>query len=89
MVYRKSWKINFLPPFLEPLFYLLAFGLGLSALVGSIRYQGSEISYTRFIAPALIGVSMTRRPSSPPPCLPGWNGFWIDRYAFYGHRKEY
>ena len=58
MVYRKSWKINFLPPFLEPLFYLLAFGLGLSALVGSIRYQGSEISYTRFIAPALIGVSM-------------------------------
>ncbi|OGP62219.1 MAG: ABC transporter permease [Deltaproteobacteria bacterium RBG_13_47_9] len=57
-VYRKSWKINFLPPFLEPLFYLLAFGIGLSALVGSVRYQGSEISYTRFIAPALIGVSI-------------------------------
>src|SRR4030043_222296 len=57
-VYRKSWKINFLPPFLEPLFYLLAFGIGLSALVGSVRYQSSEISYTRFIAPALIGGSI-------------------------------
>jgi len=58
MVYRKSWTINFLPPFLEPLFYLLAFGMGLSALVGSLRYQGVEISYIRFIAPALIGVSI-------------------------------
>jgi len=58
MVYRKNWKISFIPPFLEPLFYLLAFGVGMSGLVGNIRYQGSEISYIRFIAPALIGVSI-------------------------------
>jgi lipooligosaccharide transport system permease protein len=57
-VYRKSWKISFIPPFLEPLFYLIAFGVGLSSLVGNIRYQGSEISYMSFIAPALIGVSI-------------------------------
>jgi len=57
-VYRKSWKISFIPPFLEPLFYLIAFGVGLSGLVGKIRYQGSEISYMSFIAPALIGVSI-------------------------------
>jgi lipooligosaccharide transport system permease protein len=57
-VYRKSWKISFIPPFLEPFFYLIAFGIGLSGLVGNIRYQGSEISYVRFIAPALIGVSI-------------------------------
>jgi lipooligosaccharide transport system permease protein len=57
-VYRKSWKISFIPPFLEPLFYLIAFGVGLSALVGNIRYQGSDISYMSFIAPALIGVSI-------------------------------
>ena len=57
-VYRKSWKISFIPPFLEPLFYLIAFGVGLSGLVGNIRYQGSEISYMSFIAPALIGVSI-------------------------------
>jgi lipooligosaccharide transport system permease protein len=58
MVYGKSWKISFIPPFLEPLFYLLAFGVGLSSLVGSVRYQGSEISYVRFIAPGLLAISI-------------------------------
>ena len=57
-VYRKSWKISFIPPFLEPLFYLIAFAVGMSGLVGSIRYQGTDISYVSFIAPALIGVSI-------------------------------
>jgi lipooligosaccharide transport system permease protein len=57
-VYRKNWKISFIPPFLEPLFYLIAFGVGMSGLVGNLRYQGSQISYVSFIAPALIGVSI-------------------------------
>ncbi len=57
-VYRKTWKISFIPPFLEPLFYLIAFGVGLSGLVGSVKYHGSEISYIQFIAPALLGVSI-------------------------------
>jgi lipooligosaccharide transport system permease protein len=57
-VYRKNWKISFIPPFLEPLFYLIAFGIGMSGLVGNIHYQGYEISYISFIAPALIGVSI-------------------------------
>jgi len=57
-VYRKSWKISFIPPFLEPLFYLLAFGIGLSGLVGKVRFEGSEISYVAFIAPALIAISI-------------------------------
>jgi lipooligosaccharide transport system permease protein len=58
MVYRKSWKISFIPPFLEPLFYLLAFGIGLSSLVGRVRFEGVETSYVAFIAPALIAVSI-------------------------------
>jgi len=57
-VYRKNWKISFLPPLLEPLFYLLAFGVGLSALIGSIQYRGTEISYIAFIAPALISINI-------------------------------
>jgi lipooligosaccharide transport system permease protein len=57
-VYRQSWKISFIPPLLEPLFYLLAFGIGLGGLVGSIRYGGEEISYTRFIAPSLIAITV-------------------------------
>ncbi len=58
LVYRRTWKINFLPPLLEPLFYLLAFGVGLAALVGRVRYGGTEISYVVFIAPALIAVNI-------------------------------
>ncbi|MHB8770439.1 MAG: ABC transporter permease [Syntrophales bacterium] len=57
-VYRQSWKISFIPPLLEPLFYILAFGLGLSGLVGTIRTQGEEISYVRFIAPALVAITV-------------------------------
>lgn len=57
-VYRQNWKIGFLAPLLEPLFYLLAFGYGLSALVGRIQYRGMEVSYTAFIAPALIAINI-------------------------------
>lgn len=58
LVYRESWKINFLPPLLEPLLYLLAFGIGMGRLVGKVPYQGTEISYVAFIAPALIAVNI-------------------------------
>jgi lipooligosaccharide transport system permease protein len=57
-VYQQNWKISFVPPLLEPLLYLLAFGVGLSALIGTIHYQGSEISYIAFIAPALIAINI-------------------------------
>ena len=57
-VYRQNWKISFITPMLEPLFYLLAFGVGLSMLVGKIHFQGYEISYPRFIAPALIAINI-------------------------------
>jgi len=70
-VYRKTWKINFLPPLFEPLFYLLAFGIGLSALVGDIRFLGSEISYVVFIAPALIAVTIM------------YNAFFENTYASF------
>jgi lipooligosaccharide transport system permease protein len=57
-VYRQTWKISFVPPLLEPFFYLLAFGVGLSALVGDISYRGESISYMAFIAPALIAINI-------------------------------
>jgi len=57
-VYRRIWKMVFLPPLLEPLFYLAAFGVGLSVLVGSVRYQGVQVPYTAFIAPALIAINI-------------------------------
>lgn len=57
-IYRKRWKIRFIPPLLEPLFYLAAFGIGLASLLGDFRYHGTETSYVRFIAPALIAVTV-------------------------------
>jgi lipooligosaccharide transport system permease protein len=54
IVYKRIWKVNFLPPMLEPIFYLTAFGLGLGALVKTVPYRGGEVDYLSFIAPGLI-----------------------------------
>jgi len=47
-----------MPPLLEPLFYLAAFGIGFSGLIGNIRYGTKEVSYVSFIAPALIAINI-------------------------------
>jgi lipooligosaccharide transport system permease protein len=70
-VYRETWKISFIPPLLEPLFYLLAFGVGLSALVGDITYNGSVVSYVTFIAPALLAINIM------------YNAFFENTYASF------
>jgi lipooligosaccharide transport system permease protein len=57
-VYQENWQVNFVPPLLEPLLYLLAFGVGFGTLVGQVHYQGSNVSYLRFIAPALIAINI-------------------------------
>ncbi len=57
-VYRRTWKISFLPPLLEPLLYILAFGVGLAVMVGELQYAGRPLSYTVFIAPALVSVAI-------------------------------
>lgn len=70
-VYRKTWKIGFIPPLLEPLFYLVAFGAGLGSLVTAIPFEGETVSYIRFIAPALVAVTIT------------YNAFFENTYASY------
>ena len=57
-IYKQNWKISFVPPLLEPLLYILAFGVGLAVMVGDIDYGGKTLSYTRFIAPALVSVAI-------------------------------
>ncbi|MDQ5985609.1 MAG: ABC transporter permease [Syntrophus sp. SKADARSKE-3] len=58
VVYRQNWKISFIPPIMEPLLYLTAFGIGIGALVGKISYDGHEVTYAAFIAPALIAFNI-------------------------------
>lgn len=44
--------------FFEPVFYLLAMGLGLGSLVGTVAGPGGrEVSYAAYIAPALLATS--------------------------------
>ena len=57
-VFLKTWKTSIIPPFLDPLFYLVGMGYGLGALI--IKVQGH--SYIEFIAPALIASVMMTAP---------------------------
>jgi lipooligosaccharide transport system permease protein len=56
-VYRHSWLVIF-SGFFEPLFYLFALGTGLHSLVGTVVGPGGHvITYTAYIAPALLASS--------------------------------
>jgi lipooligosaccharide transport system permease protein len=54
-VYLKTYNTNLLPPLLEPILYLLAFGFGLGAIV-STNVDG--VRYIQFIAPAMVALSV-------------------------------
>src|SRR5262249_41438956 len=50
-VYKKTFHLNILPNFFEPVFYLLGMGVGLG------RYLGGSVGgvpYVQFIAPGLV-----------------------------------
>jgi len=53
-VFMKTYKVNFLPPLIEPIFYLLGLGFGLGFFIQNI----GGIRYIDFIAPALVATSM-------------------------------
>jgi lipooligosaccharide transport system permease protein len=57
-VYRSTWLVNFLPPVSEPIVYLVAFGYGLTPLVGDVAYGNGTVPYNTFIAPGMIGIGV-------------------------------
>lgn len=71
ITYRRIWKVNFLVPLLEPGFYILAFGLGFSGLIGRVDYAGRQLAYTQFMAPALVATA----------CM--WNAFFETTYTSF------
>jgi lipooligosaccharide transport system permease protein len=52
-IYRRTYKLNILPNFFEPLLYLVAMGLGLGAYLARIR----GVDYIDFIAPGLVATA--------------------------------
>ncbi|MGH8907731.1 MAG: ABC transporter permease [Egibacteraceae bacterium] len=53
-LYRRSWKLNILPQFFEPLLYLLSIGFGLGLYIGQ---QVAGVDYVLFIAPGLLAAA--------------------------------
>ncbi len=43
--------------FFEPLFYLLALGVGVGELVGTVEYAGRQVDFDVFVAPAMLAAS--------------------------------
>jgi lipooligosaccharide transport system permease protein len=52
-MYARTWKLNILPNFFEPVFYLVAIGVGVGAYID----QMGGVSYAAFLAPGLICVA--------------------------------
>jgi len=52
-MYRRTWKLNLLPNFFEPLLYLLSIGIGVGAYVSEM----GGTSYVAFLAPGLVAVA--------------------------------
>jgi len=57
LVTRHSWLV-IVSGFFEPLFYLLAIGVGIGALVGDVTLpDGRVVDYTAFVAPGMLAAS--------------------------------
>jgi lipooligosaccharide transport system permease protein len=55
--YRRLWGI-FLAGFAEPLFYLASIGIGVGALVGTVKGPGGHmVPYDQFVAPGLLAAA--------------------------------
>ncbi len=57
LVYRHAWMV-ILSGFFEPVFYLLAIGVGIGSLIGDVTGPGGDVvSYTAYVAPGLLAAS--------------------------------
>ncbi len=52
-LYRRTWKLNLLPNFFEPILYLVSIGIGVGAYVSEM----GGTSYVAFLAPGLVAVA--------------------------------
>jgi len=57
-VFRKSLAYYLVTTFTEPVLYLLAFGLGVGSLIGSLTVGGEVVSYRSFVFAGIIGQTL-------------------------------
>ena len=53
-VYRRNWYTAALPPLLEPIILLLAFGVGLGGFIPEFTWHGQSVSYLAYLAPGML-----------------------------------
>ncbi|KAF5043852.1 Inner membrane transport permease YadH [anaerobic digester metagenome] len=53
-VFVRTWKVSFLPPIFDSLFFLVALGYGLGQFVQAI----DGVDYARFVAPAIVAIGI-------------------------------
>ena len=56
IVYRAGWKL-FLTGFFEPVFYLFSIGIGVGQLIEGFEFNGQQVPYAEFVAPAMLATS--------------------------------
>ncbi len=56
LFYRRGW-IFFATGLFEPVLYLFSIGVGVGAMVTGFEFNGSEIGYTEFVAPAMLATA--------------------------------
>jgi len=54
-VFRRSLVYYLVTTFTEPILYLLAFGLGVGSLIGTVTVNGVDVPYRRFVFAGIIG----------------------------------
>jgi lipooligosaccharide transport system permease protein len=57
-VFRRSVRYYLVTTFSEPILYLLSFGLGVGALVGTLKVHGMDVSYRSFVFAGIIGQTL-------------------------------
>ncbi len=53
-VYRRNWHTAALPPLLEPIILLMAFGVGLGGFIPAFTWRGHPVSYLAYLAPGML-----------------------------------
>lgn len=78
---RTSNALVFFSGFVEPVFYLLAFGFGLGSFIGNVGDAGGpQVTYAAYVAPALLATSAMNGALADST----WNVFFKMHYAkFY------
>jgi lipooligosaccharide transport system permease protein len=53
-VFKRSFSYYLMTTFLEPILYLIAFGLGVGSLVGDLKVEGLSLSYRDFVFSGIL-----------------------------------